>query len=84
MWRRFLSEVRVSGRSLDIAVVVILVLVVPAVFDGTQGMAILCMMNFDSAIHVRQLDVRAAVAQLSAEIVADKLMMIHVQSGSRY
>ncbi len=49
------------------------------VFDRAQGVAVLGVMNFDPAIHIRQFDMCAPVAQFSAQIVPDELMMIYTQ-----
>jgi hypothetical protein len=50
------------------------------IFDRAQRAAILSAMNLDPAIHVLQLDARAAVAYLAFQIAADGTMTVDVQA----
>lgn len=48
------------------------------IFHRTHGMPILRMMNFHSAIHIRQLDVRATVSDLASQVVPNELVMVYM------
>ena len=52
---------------------------VVAVLDRTLRVTVLRVTDFDSAIHIRQLDVRSAVADLALQVVAHEAMMTDEQ-----
>src|SRR6202034_1023870 len=65
--------------ALDLAVVPIVV-TPSSILRRAQGAAVGGVADFDVAIHILQLDVRAAVAQFPAQIMADELMIVHMQA----
>ena len=65
---------------LNLAVVIVVFIVMTQILHRTQRAPILGMMHVDSAIHVFQPDARAAAAQLSAQVVAHEVVIVHVQA----
>ena len=50
-----------------------------SVFYGTHRVPILSVTDLDSAIYIRKVDMRAALAELSAQIVSHKTVIIYTQ-----
>ena len=51
-----------------------------AVFHRADGFSILGMVNLDAAIHVAEVNARSTIPNFTAQVVANKVMMIDVQS----
>jgi len=50
------------------------------VLDWTDGASVLCVTDLNSSIHIAQMDVRSSTADLSAQIMSDKTMIVYVQA----
>ena len=62
------------------AVVIVVFVAMAQIPHRTHGSPVLRVVNLDVAIHVRQFDVRSAIAEFSAEVMAHEVMMVHMQA----
>jgi hypothetical protein len=64
---------------LDLAIVVIILVAMAQVLDWTERAAVGGVANLDPAIHVLQFDAWTSVAQFTAQIVANEMVIVNVQ-----